>query len=149
MDEDVADAAAVRQDEAVALGHVEPLDGAGDLDDPGNVTVEGFVGGCSCLVKEALSPIRMPPETRHAAADSCQQINTVEFGLCKGQAGFFHICDSAETVGPAPAGCRRGGWSPMFAGSETPEENMRYLHTMVRIADIDQSLDFDVVTSSA
>ena len=39
MQQNIAARAVVRQDEAVALGDIEPLDGAGHLDEIGSVTV--------------------------------------------------------------------------------------------------------------
>ncbi len=48
VDENVAELAAVGQDETVALGDVEPFDGAGNFDDPRIVAFvadKGFVSG--------------------------------------------------------------------------------------------------------
>ena len=69
--------------------------------------------------------------------------------LCKGRRAIFHLLPrntvallrtaSVHGVAALPLAVRR----PMYAASQPgKEEQMRYLHTMVRVTDVDKSLDF-------
>ena len=65
MEEDIARNTVIGKDEAEALGHIEPLDAAGNFSKVGIAAFTSRIKASPRVparpVKEAFSPIRMPP----------------------------------------------------------------------------------------
>ena len=93
MEEDIAGMAVIGQDEAVALGHVEPLDRAGNLDKIGGIAAivprQARPVGRASPRQRGLVPHKNAPFPSTATTDSYIQDNTLHSDLCKSRHAFF------------------------------------------------------------